>query len=41
MAARTAVAELLSSQVGLIQLVSFLADAGNLIDFNCLKIEEY
>ncbi len=35
--ARTVVAVLLNSQVGLIQLVSFLC--GNLIFFNCLKIE--
>ncbi len=44
MAAHTAVAEaaeLLNSQVGLIQLDSFLAGAGNLIYFNCLKIEQY
>jgi hypothetical protein len=36
---RTAVGELLSSQVRFIQLVSLLERACNLIYFNCLKIE--
>jgi hypothetical protein len=38
-AAGTAVAELLNSQLCIIQLVSFLAGACILIYFYCLKIE--
>ncbi len=37
--ATAAVAELLNSQVGLLQLVSFLTGAGNPINVNCLNIE--